>query len=201
MTTLDKAAWRTRIRSARRIAAANGSPAEIASGLAQAALGWLETLDGDTTVVCAYISTGAEPPTEQLLEALCESGRTVYVPVCEPGYQLSWVLWHKGVAMVPSLLAPVQEAVGQRHAFEELGTPSTLFIPALAVAADGVRLGQGGGYYDRFLRIHAGDAAVAAVVFDDELLPAGTLPHDGLDVFVRFALTSAGHFSMGQPPV
>ena len=52
-------------------------------------------------------------------------------------------------------------------------------VPALAVAADGARLGRGGGYYDRALA-HARPAALLlALVFDDELvdrLPTG--PHD-----------------------
>ncbi len=60
--------------------------------------------------------------------------------------------------MAPSRLAPVQEPVGQRRTIEQLGALSASFIPALAIDADGVRLGQGGGYYDRFLSAHAGAA-------------------------------------------
>ncbi len=39
---------------------------------------------------------------------------------------------------------------------------------------------------------------MAAVIFDDELLPSGTLPHDVLDVPVRFAVTPTGHSSVGS---
>ena len=71
-------------------------------------------------------------------------------------------------------------------------------IPALAIDADGVRVGQGGGDYDRFLSSPAGAAPVVTVIFDDELLPLGTLPYDALDVPVRFAVTPTGHCSVGS---
>jgi 5-formyltetrahydrofolate cyclo-ligase len=53
-------------------------------------------------------------------------------------------------------------------------------VPALAVAADGTRLGRGGGLYDRALAHARADAVLVAVLFEEELLasvPAG--PHDG----------------------
>ncbi|MGA1146418.1 MAG: 5-formyltetrahydrofolate cyclo-ligase, partial [Candidatus Nanopelagicales bacterium] len=53
-------------------------------------------------------------------------------------------------------------------AFE--GTPSVWLIPALAIDADGYRLGQGGGFYDRALRDIAEDTSVIAIVFEDEVV-------------------------------
>lgn len=195
---LDKAAFRTRVRAARSAAMTDDSFASNAAKLAESALTWLKTFDDGKAAVCAYISTGAEPPTTGLLKALAESGRSVYVPVCEPGHQLSWVLWHEEVPMARSLLAPVLEPVGQRHAFEELGQVAALFIPALAVDLSGTRLGQGGGYYDRFLALRA--RKVAAVVYEHEVLPAGRLPHDDLDMAIAAAVTPSGHHTLGVKP-
>ena len=59
-----------------------------------------------------------------------------------------------------------------------------LFMPATAVDRDGNRIGQGGGYYDVFqshLAAAGRDIPRAAVVFDDELLPAGSIPAEPFD--------------------
>ncbi|WP_269937482.1 5-formyltetrahydrofolate cyclo-ligase [Arthrobacter sp. HY1533] len=207
MITQEKADWRIRLRAARLAA---GAAAGEGRALAVAALAWLETFDAGHAPsaagsggapaggsVCAYISMGTEPPTEDLLGELAASGRTVYVPVCEAGHQLSWVRWIPGVEMARSMLAPVMEPVGPRLQFGSLGPVSAVFIPALAVDESGVRLGQGGGYYDRFLAATA-HLRVAAVVHAHEVLPAGTLPHDPLDAPVTHALTAAGHRALGS---
>lgn len=212
MDTRDKAAWRRRIRSARGQESA-AEALETGTGLARTGLAWLNADDGGSPpaavadgaakgAVCAYISMGSEPPTGQLLAALCHSGRTVYVPVCEADFQLSWVRWTPEVPLAASTLAPVMEPLGSRINYEQLGSVTALLIPALAVDASGVRLGQGGGYYDRFLssldRGPARSVAVAAVVRDSEVLPEGTLPHDELDIPVRHILTPSGHRSLDQ---
>jgi 5-formyltetrahydrofolate cyclo-ligase len=79
---------------------------------------------------------------------------------------------------------------------------TVLLLPALAAGRDGVRLGQGGGFYDRLLSklaaYPAGPLRVA-VVHDDELLPAGAVPAEpyDLDALVDEVLTPtfgpAGH--------
>ena len=48
----------------------------------------------------------------------------------------------------------------------------TVFVPALAVARDGNRLGRGGGSYDRALRRVPAGVPVVALLFDDELVDA-----------------------------
>jgi 5-formyltetrahydrofolate cyclo-ligase len=71
------------------------------------------------------------------------------------------------------------EPVGPRLGPTAIGTADIVVVPALAVARDGVRLGRGGGYYDRALRHARPDAVVVALLFDDEFvdeLPAE--PHD-----------------------
>jgi 5-formyltetrahydrofolate cyclo-ligase len=60
-------------------------------------------------------------------------------------------------------------------------------VPALAVDRRGVRLGRGGGYYDRSLPLAAPGAALVAVVRDTELVPH--LPSDPHDVPMTAALT------------
>ena len=48
------------------------------------------------------------------------------------------------------------------------GTFAVWIIPGLAVDADGYRLGQGGGYYDRALENVHDDVPIIAILFEDE---------------------------------
>lgn len=214
MNPVEKSVLRAEIRARRQSAAgpaepdASGTP--DSAGLAGVALDWLAGLGGESTklVICAYISTGQEPPTLDLLTACTVAGYTVLVPVCETDYQLSWVRWHPGVELQKSSFAPVMEPRGPRAPFEalapELGVAAAgsrvraIIVPALAVDASGVRLGQGGGYYDRFLARTSG-VPLAAVVYDKEYLPAGALPHDDLDMPVGYALTPTAWHPLATP--
>lgn len=77
--------------------------------------------------------------------------------------------------MPPTVAANVAESAGL--------APAVILVPALAATADGRRLGQAGGYYDRFLgdqpRPDAGGPLRVALVGPSELLT--DLPTDELD--------------------
>ncbi|MGW9403154.1 5-formyltetrahydrofolate cyclo-ligase [Arthrobacter sp. NPDC055585] len=163
--------------------------------LAAAAEPLLRALKPGSLVSC-YLSAGSEPDTSALLSALHSAGHTVVVPVCEPGYQLSWCPWTPGTPLVPGLFPGIPEPEGPRWDLARVLGLDLLLIPALAVAEDGTRMGKGGGYYDRFLtqyRAGGGTAPVVAVVHDHELTAPGTLPADALDVPVDGVLRPAGY--------
>lgn len=184
-----------------------------ASPLAEAGLRWALRVTGSlpaptrsTSVVCTYLSLGDEPPTGQLLEALYHANFRVFVPVCESDYALSWVAWRPGIELVQSVHAPVLEPVGPRFDFAALENVAALMLPALAVDGSGTRLGQGGGYYDRFLAglpsatsVGTPQLPVAALVYSTEFLPAVRLPCDSLDQRVNWAITPAGSSALPLP--
>jgi 5-formyltetrahydrofolate cyclo-ligase len=82
------------------------------------------------------------------------------------------------------------EPLGPRLGPTAIGTADVVVVPALAVASDGVRLGRGGGYYDRALQHVRGDAVLVALVFDDELV--GELPSEPHDRRVTAVVTPSG---------
>jgi 5-formyltetrahydrofolate cyclo-ligase len=109
--------------------------------------------------------------------AYTQLGARVLLPVVPAeGHELMWAVDTGRLAAGRfGLLAPV----GPRLGPTAVGAAQVVVVPALAVARDGVRLGRGGGFYDRALRHVRAGAAVVAVVFDDEFvdeLPAE--PHD-----------------------
>lgn len=192
---------------ARRAALTREALDEAAAGIARHGLHWASGLAGGRRgTFAAYLGVGAEPPTLPLLTALTGAGHRVLLPVCEPDLDLSWVEWTPQTPFVRSRYAPIQEPVGLRLGTAALRDATAIFLPATALDLSGNRIGQGGGYYDKFLaalaalppepggRAAAGTAALptAAVVYDMEVLPAGSIPAESFDRKVDAALTPGG---------
>ncbi|WP_404286086.1 5-formyltetrahydrofolate cyclo-ligase [Glutamicibacter arilaitensis] len=185
----NKKARRASVRAARRMIEPRSS-ALLAELLADRVLDYLDSSTDTVTRVGLYLSMPDEPDTTVLMHKLVQGGIEVYLPVCEPQYALSWTQWTPEVQLVPSALAPVREPVGERHDARLFETVHTLFIPALLVDEHGIRLGQGGGYYDRFLPQVAQLATrIAALVYPGEFVPAGHFPIDAHDRPVDLVIT------------
>lgn len=202
------------IRSGHRLGRAGLSPAAreaAAAGIARHGLDWAAGLAGGRPgTFAAYLGVGSEPPTLPLLAALHGAGHRVLLPVCEPALELSWVYWTPESGFVRSRYAPIQEPVGERHGTAAVRHAAGIFLPATAVDLSGNRIGQGGGYYDKFLaalqdaagfRPQPDDGApvpTAAIVYDSEVLPAGSIPAESFDRKVSAALTPGGLLRLGQ---
>ena len=93
---------------------------------------------------------------------------------------LDWAEYHGAADLAPGPYG-LREPVGKRLGPAAVGLAELVLVPALAVDLRGVRLGRGGGHYDRSLPLARPDAELIAVVRDAELvarLPAQ--PHDVL---------------------
>jgi 5-formyltetrahydrofolate cyclo-ligase len=183
------------------------------SAIARHGLAWANGLaDRRPGTFAAYVGVGSEPPTSHLLSALHDAGHQILLPVCEPDIQLSWVYWTPTSALIRSRFAPIKEPVGERCGPEIMGSATGIFLPATAVDFSGNRIGQGGGYYDKFLatleslfpgRSEAADGGgplpplpASAIVYDGEVLPAGSIPAESFDRRVASALTPGGYIRL-----
>ncbi len=166
-----------------------------AQGLLHHAQPLLEELyKGTPGTIAAYLSIGSEPGTAPLLELLAEQGYDVVVPVCEKDYRLSWTHWSPEVELVPSPRSWVREPSGPRSAFHELPEVPLILVPGLVLDQDGNRMGQGGGYYDRFLADvyqHPNRPATVGVVHAHEVVEPGTFACDPHDMRLDGVLTPA----------
>jgi 5-formyltetrahydrofolate cyclo-ligase len=200
---------------------ASGSPAEIdaaKSVLRTAILAARRALGADTLAahadairdralkelpsvptVALYASTGTEPGTRPLLEALHAAGVRVLLPALRADGQLDWGVYDGPDRLVPSALGTVEPA-GPRLGPAAVAEAPLVLVPGLAADRRGHRLGRGGGYYDRTLG-HADPAALLVVV----LHPGETVaevPVRGHDVTVHAVLSPGGleRVGTGAPP-
>ncbi|MFE9707776.1 5-formyltetrahydrofolate cyclo-ligase [Streptomyces sp. NPDC005930] len=156
---------------------------EAARALAGRALG-LPELAG-ARAVAAYVSVGAEPGTLALLDALRARGARVLLPALLPDNDLDW-----GEYTGQDSLARVRhggrmelcEPAGERLGPDAVTRADVVLLPGVAVDGRGLRLGRGGGSYDRVLaRLEAAGArpALLVLLYDREVVarvPAE--PHD-----------------------
>ncbi len=165
-----------------------------ASALARQALGLRELEQART--VAAYVSVGSEPGTLALLDALRARGVRVLLPALLPDNDLDW-----GRYEGPDSLTPVRhggrmtllEPAGDRLGADAVTEADVVLLPGLAVDTRGMRLGRGGGSYDRVLaRLERAGARPALVVllYDGEVVPR--VPEEPHDRPVRAAVTPSG---------
>jgi 5-formyltetrahydrofolate cyclo-ligase len=129
------------------------------------------------TVAC-YVSIDTEPGTGPLLDGLLGIGRRVIVPVVQPDLDLDWAV-HDGPDTLARARRGLLEPTGPRLGLEAVATADGVLTPGLAVDRSGMRLGQGGGCYDRALgRVPVG-TFVCTLLYDEELLDVvPTAAHD-----------------------
>ncbi|RSN61648.1 5-formyltetrahydrofolate cyclo-ligase [Streptomyces sp. WAC 04229] len=156
---------------------------ESGDALAARALGMPEV--AGARAVAAYVSVGAEPGTLALLDALRARGVRVLLPALLPDNDLDW-----GEYTGTDSLARVRHG-GRMDLFEPAGArlgpdavteADVVLLPGVAVDERGLRLGRGGGSYDRVLaRLERSGSrpALLVLLYDREVVahvPAE--PHD-----------------------
>jgi 5-formyltetrahydrofolate cyclo-ligase len=179
-----KGDWRRALRRARRESLPGRDRTADATRIADT-VATLVAGRAPVSFVSAYVSLPTEPPTEALIERLVGIGVGVLVPELLPDRDLDW----RPVTGATPHGAP---ELGERLGTGAIGRAGLVIVPALAVDAEGVRLGQGGGSYDRALTRRRPDAFVVALVHDGEVFPAGRLPREPHDAPVDGVITPGG---------
>ncbi|GAA2790184.1 5-formyltetrahydrofolate cyclo-ligase [Kitasatospora sp. CM 4170] len=147
--------------------------------------------------VAAYVSVGGEPGTRPLLDALRARGVRVLLPVLLADNDLDWAEYAGPAALAPAgrgLLEPV----GGRLGPEAVTGAGLVLLPGLAVDRAGLRLGRGGGSYDRVLaRLERAGVRplLAVLLYEHELL--AEVPAEPHDLPVDVALTPSGLHRLG----
>lgn len=196
-----KQRWRRSVLAARRSASAEVRDAADAALLRTLA----EVVRGSPArTVAGYVPLAAEPGGPGLPEALVASGVLLLLPVLRDDLDLDWAAY-AGPDSLARTARGLREPVSPRLGRHAVAAADLVVVPALAVDSTGVRLGRGGGSYDRALARVPTSALVIALLYDGELvqrLPAQ--PHDRrVDAVITpgrgvvFLPTSAGRAADG----
>ncbi|MFJ2392886.1 5-formyltetrahydrofolate cyclo-ligase [Streptomyces sp. NPDC087843] len=167
---------------------------ETAEALAVRALELPELADART--VAAYVSVGSEPGTLALLDSLRARGVRVLLPVLMADNDLDWGAYAGEDSLTRvrhggrmALLEPAGERLGP----EAVQEADAVLLPGLAVDRRGLRLGRGGGSYDRVLArlARAGtDPALVVLLYDTEVVE--DVPREPHDRPVHAVVTPSG---------
>lgn len=152
MTASEKARLRSELRAIRRQTVAELPDAVGALVFSRPPAPVLERIREDA-VVGLYRATASEAPTARYAQHFLEAGHRIALPrlLAEEGAmrfaEHTDPLGETDLEEGPhGLMQPGPEA-------EDL-VPNIIFVPLLAFDEDGGRLGQGGGYYDRWIADH-----------------------------------------------
>jgi 5-formyltetrahydrofolate cyclo-ligase len=183
---LAKAALRDQLTTARH----RRSPGEIGQAAREIAARLLAAEEVRRAAsVAAYVAVGTEPGTSPLLAALRDAGKRVLLPVLLPDGDLDWAV-HTGEAGLAPARYGLLEPTGPRLGVDAVATPDAVLVPGLAVSATGLRLGRGGGSYDRALaRVPAG-TFTCVLLYDDEV--GRDVPVEPHDLPVAAAVSPSG---------
>ncbi|MGW6416855.1 5-formyltetrahydrofolate cyclo-ligase [Streptomyces sp. NPDC055055] len=185
----EKALLRKRLLAARAALSAD-SLTDTAESLARHGVELPELAEAGT--VAAYVSVGREPGTRALLDALHARGVRVLLPVLLPDNDLDWAAY-EGPEHLAKAGCGLLEPVGPRLGPEAVRTADAVLLPGLAVDGRGMRLGRGGGSYDRVLArlARAGlDPALVVLLYADEVV--ARVPEEPHDHPVHAVVTPVG---------
>jgi 5-formyltetrahydrofolate cyclo-ligase len=141
--------------------------------------------------IAAYVSIGTEPETRSLLFALWKRGTYVLLPLLLPDGDLDWASYEGPDSLVPGphgLLEPTEP----RRGTGAIEAADVVIVPSLAIDRTGMRLGRGGGSYDRALARVGPGILTVGLVYDSELLEE--VPADPHDQRVRAVVSPSGGF-------
>ncbi|GAA4626025.1 5-formyltetrahydrofolate cyclo-ligase [Cellulomonas oligotrophica] len=138
-----------------------------------------------------YASRPTEPGTGPLLDALAGRGVRLLLPVLGSGLQRDWAEYTGPDDLRERAPGRPPEPGGDALGAAALAQADVVLVPALSVDRAGVRLGQGGGWYDRVLEHARPDAPLVALLYADEVLD-GLLPRSAHDRPVTHVATPEG---------
>ncbi len=171
-----KDALRRSLRAARRAHAADLDPRVRALVLMRPPAALADLVPAGATVGL-YAAAPGEAPALGYARHFHEAGHTVALPwFADRAGAMQFRRWAS--PHLDELLEPGPFGMPQPAASTDVIVPQVLFVPLVGFTAQGDRLGQGGGHYDRWLAAHPGTVAIG-LAWDCQLVER--LPREAHD--------------------
>lgn len=138
--------------------------------------------------VALTMSQSFEVDTNQIILAARAQGKVVAVPRTLPQRQMEFVAVGDETEYREAHFGVLEPVNGRVLTKNEL---DLIVVPGLAFTREGLRLGFGGGYYDRYLADYHG--VTVALALATQLAEAGAWPVDDFDVTIGRVLTTGAH--------
>lgn len=143
--------------------------------------------------IFTFLPSGGEPDIMPAVRQALQGGKVVAVPRCKTGSVMDAVVIRGLSALVPGAFGILEPGPDCREILspEEI---ELILMPGVAFSrSDGVRLGRGGGYYDRFCEGYRGRLVGIA----REYMVLNALPHEPHDAKANALVTEKGIIRIG----
>lgn len=147
----------------------------------------------EARTILLYHGMGAEPDTARLIATLLSAGKRVCLPRCLPGNEMQARLIQADTVLVRHPYGMLEP--GTQCPIAEPSEIDLVLVPGLAFDRSGGRLGQGGGFYDRWLSGYSGISVAlcrACALFEK-------LPRETHDLGVDLVITVEGVYGPSAP--
>ncbi len=138
-------------------------------------------------VLGLYLSLPDEPETRALIRRAWEQGKKVALPKTDIQHGLTW--WEMVPGPLPTL-ETLWEPLPGKHTPIRPEIIEGFCVPGRAFDAQGIRLGRGGGHYDRALARRSREAWVVGLFFGIQEME--NLPREAHDVVLPAVVTEQG---------
>lgn len=154
----SKAEMRKAMRKARQEHAAN-MPPQVSALVFRRPPGPVIDLVPEGAVIGLYQANAYEAPATGYARFFMEAGHTVALPaITQPGTAMQFRTHTDPFGQTDLVKGPM--GIMQPKADAAEVQPRVLFVPVVGFTENGHRLGQGGGFYDRYLAAHPGAIAL-----------------------------------------
>ncbi|MBA3581593.1 MAG: 5-formyltetrahydrofolate cyclo-ligase [Gammaproteobacteria bacterium] len=186
----DLAALRTRLRTRRSAALSTAQQAHAAQQFAVQFS--QQSLLQNAQHIGVYLAVHNEADPAAIVKNLRDNGKQLYLPIVQTPPLLRFAPWFSASPLRLNQFN-IAEPVDPAGALHDAATLDLLIMPLLAFTLTGIRLGMGGGYYDRSLTQHIrGKPLLVGLAYEFQL--QDTLPQRSWDVSLDFVITEQSFY-------